>query len=164
VSCDGIGTRTHFDYVTSSATTYYYRYNLMGDVIALLNSTGAVCAEYEYSPYGEPLNYGLMTYSIGNINPFRYKGYYYDTETGLYYLQSRYYDPTICRFISADAVEFLGATGTLLSLNLYAYCENNPINKIDNTGNVVTPANVVGAAIGAVIGEVVVITLLKPED
>ena len=68
---------------------------------------------------------------IGSMNPFRYRGYYYDTETGFYYLNSRYYDPEICRFINADHVNYLGANGDLNSFNLYAYCGNNPVIYID---------------------------------
>ena len=64
---------------------------------------------------------------IANINPFRYRSYYYDTETGWYYLNSRYYNPLLCRFITMDSVEYLGASGSMLSLNLYAYCENDPV-------------------------------------
>ena len=66
--------------------------------------------------------------TLGKDNPIRYRGYYYDNETGLYYLQSCYYDPDTGRFINADNVAFLGATGTALSCNLFAYCENNPVN------------------------------------
>ena len=71
---------------------------------------------------------------IANKNPFRYRGYYYDTETGLYYLQSRYYDPEVGRFINCDDVNYIGVTGTAISYNLFAYCENNPVNWKDNTG------------------------------
>lgn len=71
---------------------------------------------------------------LGVDNPIRYRGYYYDTETGLYYLQSRYYAPDTGRFINADDVAFLGVTGTVLSCNLFAYCENDPVNAIDLGG------------------------------
>lgn len=71
---------------------------------------------------------------IGEINSFRYKSYYYDSETRLYYLQSRYYDPQVGRFLNADAMEYLGATRTLLSFNLFAYCENNAVNNVDPFG------------------------------
>ena len=69
---------------------------------------------------------------IGNMNPFRYRGYYYDVETGFYYLQSRYYDPSTGRFISADGFAHTGQG--VLGTNMFAYCENNPVNRVDSTG------------------------------
>ena len=68
------------------------------------------------------------------VNPFRYRGYYYDTESGLYYLQSRYYDPTTGRFVNADSFEYLGASGDIIGYNLFAYCENNPVKMFDSKG------------------------------
>lgn len=88
----------------------------------------------------------------GKDNPIRYRRYYYDTETGLYYLQSRYYDPDTGRFINADDVAFLGATGTALSCNLFAYCENNPAILFDESGYLAS--NIIGAIVGGVIGAV----------
>ena len=75
-------------------------------------------------------NYDHLKY----LSPFAYRGYCYDEDIGMYYLQSRYYDPQICRFINADSSEYLGGTGTVLSYNLFAYCENDPVNWIDETG------------------------------
>ena len=74
---------------------------------------------------------------IANINPFRYRGYYYDTETGFYYLQSRYYDPVVGRFLNADAI--LGANGGIIGYNLFAYCGNNPVIYVDYFGNAYLP-------------------------
>lgn len=71
---------------------------------------------------------------LGNLNPFRYRSYYYDSDIEMYYLQSRYYDPDVCRFINSDDVNFIGATGTVGSYNAFAYCENNPVNRVDYTG------------------------------
>ncbi|MDO4381043.1 MAG: RHS repeat-associated core domain-containing protein, partial [Clostridia bacterium] len=71
---------------------------------------------------------------IGNLNPFRYRGYYYDDETGLYYLQSRYYDPEVGRFINADAAHYIGITESVVSNNAFAYCENDPVNSFDPSG------------------------------
>ena len=97
--------------------------------------------------------------TLGKDNPIRYRGYYYDTETGLYYLQSRYYDPDTGRFINADDVAFLGATGTVLSRNLFVYCENNPVVLFDPTG--CSPANVIGAVVGGIGGAVIGTALVK---
>ena len=113
--------------------TYYFLKNLFGDVIAIYNSSGSQVASYAYDVWGNQ-DY-IYSSGVGLENPFRYRGYYYDNETGFYYLQSRYYDPEICRFISADNLELLPALSqTAGQLNLYAYCNNNPVNYTDPSG------------------------------
>jgi RHS repeat-associated protein len=90
--------------------------------------------EYSYNPWGEILSItGTMADTIGQQNPLRYRGYYYDNETGLYYLQSRYYDPVTGRFLNAD-VYVDTEPGSPLSTNMYAYCENNALNRYDSNG------------------------------
>ena len=79
---------------------------------------------------------GSMAASLGKDNPYRFKGYYYDEETGMYYLKSRYYQPEICRFISADTTDVLEIQEDLDDLNLYTYCNNNPINWEDPDGTI----------------------------
>ena len=101
--------------------------------------------------------YGTVNTSssfIGNINPFRYRGYYYDTETGFYYLQTRYYDPTICRFINADNYELVAELSSVAGqLNLYAYANNNPIMLTDETGEFAGWTLVlIGVIVGALAG------------
>ena len=132
-----------FDHIVNGTTvdTYYYRVDGKGEIIALTNSAGEVVANYIYDAWGYPTGItdasgNAITGSthIGIVNPIRYKGYCYDTETGLYYLNSRYYDPEVCRFISADDVSLLGTDGSPVSYNLYAYCLNNPVNRSDDTG------------------------------
>lgn len=120
---------------------YYFDKNTLGDVVAIRNEVGAILAQYEYDAWGNHTvtdRYGTVNTSssfIGNINPFRYRGYYYDVETGFYYLQTRYYDPSICRFINADNYELVATlSGVPGQLNLYAYCNNNPIMYTDPTG------------------------------
>ena len=106
--------------------------NLQGDVIGITTPDGESRAVYIYDPFGKPLT---ATGTMAAINPLRYRGYYYDTESGLYYLKSRYYDPGICRFINADDASMLGADGEFVGYNLFAYCKDNPINGIDPNGN-----------------------------
>ncbi len=129
---------------------YYYIYNVQGDVIALADaSTGKLAVTYTYDAWGKVLSVNDTTAnSVGTQNPFRYKGYYYDTETSLYYLQSRYYDPEVGRFINADAFASTDISG-VLSANMFAYCENNPVMRDDPTGEVWTVAvkMLVGAAV-----------------
>ena len=122
----------------SSNKFYYYIYNVQGDVIALADaSTGKLAVTYTYDAWGKILKINgqnpedVASTNIANINPFRYRGYYYDTETSLYYLQSRYYDPDTGRFISADGQ----LNGGVLGYNMFAYCENNPINESDPSGD-----------------------------
>ena len=111
---------------------YLYRKNLQGDILAVLNGqTGAVEASYTYDAWGKVIS---STGALAEINPFRYRGYYYDSETGLYYLQSRYYDPETGRFINADGY-VATPTGSLLSSNMFSYCENNPVIMLDTTGD-----------------------------
>ena len=112
---------------------YYYIYNVQGDVIALADaSTGKLAVTYTYDAWGKLMELKDTTAnSVGTLNPFRYRGYYYDTETSLYYLQSRYYDPEVGRFINAD-----GQLNTdILGHNMFAYCDNNPVMRSDPAGN-----------------------------
>ena len=131
---------------------YFYVKNAMGDITDITDSSGVVVASYTYDPWGEVTSVSGSNLVIANLNPFRYRSYYYDDETGLYYVSSRYYDPEIGRWLNSDDPMFLGATGSITSYNLYVYCENNPINMVDLTGNIAT--NAIGAIIGSVIGAV----------
>ena len=110
---------------------YYFDKNTLGDVVAIRNEDGQIVATYEYDAWG---NITYQSGSMADINPFRYRGYYYDNETGFYYLQTRYYDPTICRFINADNYELVSQLASTKELNMYAYCNNNPIMLTDETG------------------------------
>ena len=131
---------------------YYYLYNIQGDVVALADaSTGKLAATYTYDAWGKCTVTNAIGYTIGTQNPFRYRGYYYDTETGLYYLNSRYYDPEVGRFINADATEILEENQDhVLQHNLFAYCLNNPVNMSDQNGDIA--ANIVGAIAGGLTG------------
>ena len=108
--------------MTRSGVTYYYHLNGHGDVIALSDELGNIVAQYDYDAWGNILS---QSGSMATENPYGYAGYYYDEETGLYYLRARYYDPEIGRFIRRDTVQ---------KINQYAYAENNPVMLIDPIG------------------------------
>ena len=118
---------------------YYYRKNIFGDVLAIYDGNGTLQCRYVYDAWGnhKVLNAdgteNASTEFIGNKNPFRYRSYYWDSEFALYYLKSRYYDPELGRFISADGVSYLNPE-SVAGLNLYAYCENNPVMGLDPDG------------------------------
>ncbi|OZM58405.1 hypothetical protein CIB95_02210 [Lottiidibacillus patelloidae] len=113
---------------------YFYVYNLQGDVVGLLDSTGTEVVSYTYDTWGKVLSItGTDKDTVGVKNPYRYRGYRYDSETGLYYLNARYYNPEWGRMLNADS--FGGFTGELLSHNVYAYVQNNPVMLYDPTGH-----------------------------
>ena len=116
--------------------TYVYRKDVQGNIIALLDSNGVVMVKYVYDGWG---NHGIEVVdsaceTIANLNPFRYRSYYFDTETELYFLKTRYYDPEIGRFMTIDDISYLDPE-TINGLNLYAYCGNNPVMRVDENGN-----------------------------
>ena len=165
---DNSSTSLHFTYdeigpmsVTYDGAEYFYLKNAQGDVTGLVNSSGTQVVAYTYDAWGNPLTTtGTMADTLGKLNPFRYRGYVYDAETGLYYLQSRYYNPETGRFINADS-GISGVGGELIGNNMFSYCFNNPVNKIDSSGNwpklstILTGIAVVAVAVAAVAVAVV---------
>ena len=119
--------------VSCNGTMYYYIKDLQGDITEIVDKDGKAVAEYAYDAWGNMLTENNGTLAVGKLNPFRYRSYVYDEETGLYYLQSRYYDTLTGRFLNAD-VYCDTESGTPLSTNMFAYCENNAINKSDDEG------------------------------
>ena len=116
--------------------------------MAIVNANGQVLAQYEYDPFG---NIVSQSGPLADVNPLRYRGYVYDSETGFYYLQSRYYDPELGRFLNADAYASTGQG--ILGNNMFAYCCNNPILCSDPSGNSpILACIVIGAIVGAVAG------------
>jgi len=134
-----------------NGTTYYYATNLQGDIVAILSKEGTQVVSYSYDAWGNILSItGTKADTIGKYNPLRYRGYVYDTESKLYYLQSRYYDPAIGRFINADTFATTGQG--LLGNNMFAYCQNNPVIYYDSEGHFLCTA--VGAIGGALSGAI----------
>ena len=133
-------------------TMYFCLRDSQGNIIALIDNNGNTVVQYYYDAWGNHKvvdeNGDEITSSthIGNVNPFRYRGYYYDTETGLYFLQTRYYDPEVGRFLNRDSVQYADPE-TINGLNLYAYCLNNPIEYTDPYGTTEWWEWLLGAAI-----------------
>ena len=119
--------------VNYNGNYYYYLRNAQNDIVKLIDKTGATVVEYTYDSWGKLLSTsGSLASTLGKNNPFRYRGYVYDEETGFYYLQSRYYNPEVGRFISSDVL--LSTGQGVLGHNAYAYCGNNPVMGYDPYG------------------------------
>ena len=128
-------------YAAGVFDTFYFEKNIFGDIVAVYAENGQKIGTYTYDAWGNCTttvasgNTTLQSTILRTYNPFRYRGYFYDTETGLYYLQSRYYNPATGRFLNPDNHDVLWATPTeLTDKNLYAYCDNNPVMRTDETG------------------------------
>ena len=141
--------------MTYNGTVYYYITNLQGDVMKLERADGGSGAQYAYDAWG---NIVAMTGHLAELNPLRYRGYVYDQETGFYYLNSRYYDPAVGRFISADDFSNLDNFGGLLRLNIFSYCSNDPVSREDESGEMWLLSIAIGLGTqyaGDVIGNII---------
>ena len=139
---------------------FWYEKNLQGDIVAVYNSSGTKLVTYDY--YDAWGNYTVSYPNNGattgaQYNPFRYRGYYYDSDLGMYYLQSRYYDAKICRFISADG--YVSTGQGILGNNMFAYCNNDPVNNIDPNGN--NPWFIALVVVCVIVGSVAVINIYQ---
>ena len=157
----GTGTTVQFVYDTqgkpfmlrmNGKTDYFYLYNGLGDVTGLVDSSNQVVVRYQYNSWGKVTStQDTSGVSLATLNPFCYRKYVYDPETGLYCLGSRYYDPEVGRFVNADDTDVIFAKPQELgSKNLYAYCDNNPVAREDYAGEFPIPC-IVGAVVGAVV-------------
>lgn len=152
IGLDKAGSTLFFYYDSNGSPTafknndimYYYVKNLQGDIVKIVKQDGSVAASYTYNAWGKLLSVkdgsnvnvpASKPFHVANLNPYRYRGYIYDTETGLYYLQSRYYDPITGRFLNADDTQFIKSQ--VLSSNLYTYCLNDPMNYVNYEGQFV---------------------------
>ena len=124
------------EYTLNGATSrYYFQRNLQGDVVAIYNANGVLKVKYLYDAWGNcTISSETTDYVVANANPIRYRGYYYDDDTGLYYCNARYYSPKWRRFISPDSTSYLDPD-SVNGLNLYCYCYNDPVNYCDPSGH-----------------------------
>ena len=145
----------------TAAEVYFLASNPQGDIIYIYDIDGNRVVTYNYDAWGNILSItGTKATTIGRYNPFRYRGYYYDNETGLYYLNSRYYDPSSGRFLNADV--YINGNGDIIGFNLFAYCGNNPVMGYDpdgtfnwsglkNLGNCFVKAAIITACVGGAV-------------
>ena len=141
--------------VNYNGTYYYYVRNGQNDIIRLIDGDNNTVVEYAYDSWGRQISCtGSLASTLGTQNPFRYRGYVYDEETGLYYVASRYYDPEVGRWINSDNMITTGSD--LTGLNLFAYCGNNPVNRVDPSGQFWISAII--KAVVAVVSVVAVVT------
>ena len=166
---NGSGDSLHFFYdaqnkpaiVEFNGAAYAYLYNQQDNIIGLVDNAGVQVVSYSYDAWGQIINTtGSLANTLGKLNPFKYRGYIYDEETGLYYLRSRYYNPDLCRFINADDVESMGADGDINGYQLFIYCMNDPVNLKDEAGSwslpnwakiAISAAIIIGAAVVATV-------------
>ena len=127
---DSDGSATSFSY---NGTMYFYVKNLQGDVVRIIDLSGTEVASYVYDAWGN-IKDTKGEPTIREINPIRYRSYVYDTETSLYYLQSRYYDPFAGRFLNADEISYMFMSDSAIGSNAFSYCDNNSINAVDSDG------------------------------
>ena len=160
---DGNGQLASVEY---DGAKYLYKVNQMGDVLGLYNTAGALVVKYRYDAWGKLLeiknNNGLAITDPENVglrNPFRYRGYYYDADTGFYYLNARYYDPETGRFINADGYASTGQG--FVGSNMFAYCNNNPVMHIDPDGTFVISLTTVGVICLASLVTVLTVTAVS---
>ena len=139
---------------------YYFQRNLQGDVVAIYDTNGTLKAKYLYDAWGNcTISSETTSYDVANANPIRYRGYYYDSDTGLYYCNARYYSPKWRRFISPDDTAYLDSK-SVNGLNLYCYCYNDPVNFADPSGNLAVSVAILivailgGATAGATINTI----------
>ncbi|MDD3382830.1 MAG: hypothetical protein PHT83_04990 [Bacilli bacterium] len=136
---------------TYNNSKYLYLKNIQNDIIGIVDENNEVIVKYYYDAFGKTIKIiDSSLINLSQINPFRYRSYYLDNETGLYYLNSRYYDTLTCRFISMDLPEIATLDqGNLLQHNLFSYCLNDPVNMVDSNGYL---GFIIAIIIGAVIG------------
>ena len=149
---------THPSSVSNTDTVFTYIRNELGDIVSILDESGNEVISYTYDEWGNilssnPSSYGYY-YLLKQVNPFRYRGYVYDEETGLYYLNSRYYDPFTHTFLTIDDYQYLNISN-ITGVNLYCYCNYNPVMYKDENGNFAFSSLLIAAGIGALAGAIV---------
>ncbi len=139
-----------YGFVKDNTAKYFYIRDVLGNILGIINSLGVVVAKYSYTAYGTP-TITLDTDSIGSLNPFRFKGYYYDTESQMYYCNARYYVPAWGRWLTPDSADYL-QYDSITGFNTFAYCNGNPVMYADPSGHIAISLILIAAAFIVGIG------------
>ena len=142
--------------IKDSSRKYFYIRDFMSNILGLVDDSGNIVVKYKYDAYGNRISItDTSGCDLGNINPFRYKGYYYDDDAQMYYCKSRFYVPSWHRWLNSDSISYLEPKN-ITSLNLFTYCNNNPVMYVDENGKFpgLITAMLIGAVIGAFVGVV----------
>ena len=142
--------------IKDSSRKYFYIRDFMSNILGLVDNSGNIVVKYKYDAYGNRISItDTSGCDLGNINPFRYKGYYYDDDVEMYYCKSRFYVPLWHRWLNSDSINYLEPKN-ITSLNLFTYCNNNPVMYVDENGKFpgLITAMLIGAVIGAFVGVV----------
>ncbi len=144
-----------YGFIKDKVEIYYYVRDSLGNILGIIDSLGTLVAKYVLDAFGKIISIkGTSANTIGKINPFRYKGYYFDDETKLYYLISRYYDPETGRFITPDSISNLELEN-INGLNLFSYCKNDPVNLVDPFGTFSLISYLIGLGVSTFIGAII---------
>lgn len=146
-----------YGFVKDGSAKYFYARDMLQNILGIIDTNGSPVVIYQYTAYGTSTVL-QDTAGLANINPFRFKGYYFDSESGMYYCHTRYYVPEWCRWLNADDIANI-ETNSLYKLNLFAYCENNPISHFDPHGEsiIVLCAIAIGALIGGAVSTAIAV-------
>ncbi|MGN0744827.1 MAG: RHS repeat-associated core domain-containing protein [Christensenellales bacterium] len=138
--------------------TYFYVRDTLENVLGIVDSTGNLVVQYAYNAWGKNLGItGTLATTIGACNPIRYKGYHFDSDTGMYYCHTRYYVPDWCRWLCGDSIAYI-RPDILQQMNLFAYCSNEPVKSLDPSGCIVVTASAIIAALAALFVTAAVVT------
>ena len=129
-----------YGFINNKTDKYYYVRDILQNILGIVDSNGNLVVKYDCNAYGDNQTITGEEVLLGIRNPFRFKGYYYDVETGLFWCNSRYYNPEWGRWLTPDSIEYL-EPGNINGLNLYCYCYNNPISYYDSNGHSPVIAN-----------------------
>ena len=154
-----------YGFILDKSTPYFYVRDALENILGIIDKNGNLVVQYAYNAWGKPESItGTLATTVGEINPFRYKGYHFDSDTGMYYCHTRYYVPEWCRWLFADHVAFV-RPDNVQQMNLFTYCINDPINRLDLTGNfAISVSTAIALVLAAILAAITVTAIVQVEQ